>query len=91
MKTIRITLRKGEAKATCIHHYRRNDSPEKSEWSGDRAAFRYEDRHLHFSGTLAALERNVAHQAALVGAQYEIEDLGGETKTWFDIVELEEP
>lgn len=88
MKKIRITLRKEKARATCLHHYRIVQWPDKSEWSGDRAAFRYHGRDLDFSGTLDYLERNVAHQARLVGAEYEIEDLGGEVVRWIDEVEM---
>ena len=87
MKKIQIKLIKGEAVASAIHHYRRDDGPDKTEWSGDRTPFLYQGRHLHFSGTIYYLERNVAHQAALVGAEYEIEDLGGEAFTWMDSVE----
>lgn len=92
MKTIRITLRKPGAKAVLEHVFRTDRSPMESQWRGDKKAFAAPDGKVpDFSATLDRLERVVAHQAALCGAQYEIEDLGGEVKFWMDIVESKPP
>ena len=78
MKTIRITLTKQDAQATCTHRYRYQDWPIETLWSGNRAAFMVDGRVPGFSGGLDNLERVVAYQANLCGAEYSIEDLGGE-------------
>jgi len=86
MKTIRITLEKDGAIATCTHIYRFTDAPEKTEWTGDRKPFSSVNGPLDFEDGINNLERNVAHQAAICGATYKIEDLGGEAERWLDYV-----
>jgi len=88
MKTIRITLRKEGASATCTHRYRNDDFPAETTWAGDAGAFKTPDgRRPGFKDGLSRLESTVAHQARLCGATFEIEDLGGEARTWTDRVE----
>ena len=78
MKTIRITLTKDGAQATITHRYRVHSEPYDTTWAGNRDAFKADGRVPHFSDGILTLERVVAHQAALCGASYTIEDLGGE-------------
>lgn len=87
MKKIRITLKKGEAQATCLHSYREVSWPDKSEWSGERQHFQANGRLLDFTDGLDWLEAQVAHQAKLCGATATIEDLGGEAEFWSDKLE----
>jgi hypothetical protein len=92
MKTIRITLEKPGAKAILHHVFRTDNFPVESRWTGDKEAFTGPSGRVpHFTDVLDHLEATVAHQAALCGAQYEIEDLGGEVKFWMDIVETKPP
>ena len=87
MKTIRITLVKEGAQATCTHRYHFDDFPEETTWAGNRAAFKSpQGLDMSFTASIDNLERNVAHQAALCGATYKIEDLGGESVMWLDNV-----
>ena len=88
MKTIRITLEKDGATAICTHTYRFTDAPFKTEWIGNRKPFSAEDGPLDFHDGIYNLARNVAHQAALCGATYKIEDLGGEAEMWKDNIIL---
>lgn len=86
MRRIRVTLTKGDARAVATHHYRLTNGPQETEWSGDRSAFRSPAGNpMSFSDVLEptetgleSLQRTVAHQAALCGADYQIEDLGGQ-------------
>lgn len=79
MKTIRVTYSKPGAKAVCLMRYRTTDSPLEIEWSGSRNAFEVAPGvPVNPSFPLFNLERVVAHQANLSGANYTIEDLGGE-------------
>lgn len=88
MKTIRITLEKPGAKAILHHVYRSDAGPAESRWSGDKAAFTSpRGRVPFFADGLDNLEATVAYQAALCGATYRIDDLGGETVRWIDTVE----
>lgn len=87
MKKIKITLTKGNTTASCIHSYRRTDWPDHTEWKGDREPFARNGRLLDFSHGTEKLEETVAHQAALCGATFEMEDLGGEAMVWTDQVE----
>ena len=87
MKTIRVTLTKPGATATCLLTYRETDFPQTAQWSGNRKAFELATGVLADpGGGLENLERVVAHQAALCGAEYLIEDLGGEAAFWTDEV-----
>ena len=89
MKTIRITLEKPGAQATCTHRYHFDDFPEDTTWAGNRAAFKSpEGGDMSFTDGVDNLERVVAHQAAICAATYKIEDLGGEAITWTDDVIL---
>lgn len=82
MKTIRITLVKEGAQATVTHGYRQTDWPNETTWAGNKDAFAVHGRVPGFIDGIEKLERCVAHQAALCGAEFTIEDLGGEAATW---------
>ncbi len=85
MKTLRITLTKPGAQASCLLSYRITDYPESSAWSGNRNAFELAPGiPADPGGSLENLPRVVAHQAALAGATYTLTDLGGEAATWTD-------
>ena len=87
MKTIRITLTKEGAQATCTHRYRDCSWPMDSTWAGNSEAFRLPSGRIPpLRASLLVLEPQVAHQAALCGATYTIEDLGGEAIFSHDIV-----
>jgi hypothetical protein len=87
MKTIRITLVKEGARATCTHLYRNADWPDETTWCGDRKAFTTPDGTLpNFRDGLHQLEDTVAFQASLCGAAHTIEDLGGLAHGWGDEV-----
>jgi hypothetical protein len=88
MKTIRITLEKPGAKAVLHHVYRTDDFPQESRWTGDKQAFTAPSGRVPgFADGLDNLEATVAYQAALCGASYRIDDLGGGTVRWIDTVE----
>ena len=86
MKTIRITLVKEGAQATCTHRYHFKDWPIDTTWAGNREAFKADGRLLDFTDGTHNLEEQVRHQANLCGATYKIDDLGGEAATWIDDV-----
>jgi hypothetical protein len=86
MKTIRITLVKEGAQATCTHRYHFDDFPEDTTWAGNREAFKANGRLLDFTDGILNLEEQVRHQSALCAATYKIEDLGGEALMWLDNV-----
>ena len=86
MKTIRITLTKEGAQATITHRYRNSDHPAQTTWAGNREAFKADGRVPSFTDGIDNLPRQVAHQAALCGATFTIEDLGGEAQEWRDNV-----
>jgi hypothetical protein len=78
MKTIRITLSKEGARATCTHLYRNADWPDETIWCGDRKAFTTPDgTQPNFRDGLHQLEDTVAFQAGLCGTTHTIEDQGG--------------
>jgi len=88
MKTIRITLRKEGATATCLLRYRNTDWPAEVKWSGDHQSFVMPSgRLVPCLDTLESIGATASHQAALCGATFEIEDLGGEARTSTDRVE----
>jgi len=87
MKEILITLKKGDAVAICRHFYHFTESPLKTVWKGDRTPFSKNGDLLDFWDGIGNLPRTVAHQAALCGAEFTIEDLGGEAQVWMDEVE----
>jgi hypothetical protein len=87
MKTIRITLSKTGAQAVCRLKYHFTTNPEFARWTGDRKAFRLANGNLpSFLFPIDSLESVVAHQAVQSGANYQVEDLGGEAITWTDNV-----
>ena len=87
MKTIRITLTKEGAQATCTMRYRVHYSPDETTWSGNRDAFKLHGAQLpDFEFSIYSLPRVIAHQAAQSGATFTIEDLGGEFIFSHDIV-----
>lgn len=89
MKTIKITLEKEGAQATCTHLYRETSHPEETTWAGNRAAFPgTTGEPISCFASLERLERVVSFQAKLCGATYKIEDLGGEATRWMDEVEF---
>jgi hypothetical protein len=89
MKTIRITLTKEGAQATCTHIYHFTCEPQKTTWAGNRNAFMVDGRVPGFSDGIDKLERVVAFQAGLCNATYTIEDLGGEAQEWRDNIIFE--
>lgn len=87
MKTIRITLTKQGAQATCTHGYHFTNWPVETTWQGNRDAFKTpEGWRITCMDGIDNLQRQVAHQAALCGAKFTIEDLGGEALEWRDNV-----
>ena len=83
MKTIRITLTKEGAQASVTHIFRSTDWPRETTWAGNRKPFAtVAGKPLNFLSSLDTLPRVVEFQAALCGAEYTIEDLGGEAVTW---------
>jgi hypothetical protein len=89
MKTIRITLTKDGAQATITHRYHFTHHPVETTWAGNRDAFKADGRVPAFTDGIEKLERCVAHQAALCGAQFTIEDLGGDALEWRDNIIFE--
>lgn len=87
MKTIRITLTKEGAQAACTQQMKVTHWPADVSWAGNREAFRFPDGSLidHFGG-LDHLQTVAEHFAALCGAEFTIEDLGGEAIFARDIV-----
>jgi hypothetical protein len=79
MKTITVTLKKADFRATCVMQYILDNQPEDCVWSGDVDAFRLDNGHpLNFRFPLYRLEAGVvAFQAAQAGAEYIFEDDGG--------------
>lgn len=81
MKTIKVTLTKEGAQATCTLEYVYTDIPREGKWAGNHKAFRLSDGLLmDLSCSLERLPRVVEFQAHQCGATFQIEDLGGEAK-----------
>ena len=89
MKTIKITLEKEGAQATCIHVFRTDSSPIQTTWAGNKAAFQAPDGRVPaFWDVLDNLPETVAFQANLCGATFKIEDLGGEVQVWHSRIDF---
>jgi hypothetical protein len=79
MKTLTITLRRDEARATCVLVFRDATWPESQTWSGDPGAFRLEDGDLpDFQASLRRVREDVEFQAAQSGASFSIREEGEE-------------
>lgn len=83
MKTIRITLTKDGAQATCTQLFKVTHWPAEISWAGNHEAFVFPDGSIieHFGG-LDNLQPVVEHFSRLCGATFTIEDLGGEAIIW---------
>jgi len=90
MKTIRITFRKPGHTMLAHLKYRTPDHDESMELSGDVDAFLMPDgsKLRPFGNLDGHLEANTHFQAKQVGATAEIEDLGGETVRWINVLDI---
>ena len=87
MKTLKVTLSKDGAQATCTLKYQSTDWPEEEAWLGNHKAFKISQGiMLSLANPLEDLEPSVKHISAKFGWTYHIEDLGGEAKMWTDNV-----
>lgn len=89
MKTIKITLKKEGAQATCTHVYRTDAFPIQTIWSGNHEAFMMPSgRLIPCLDGIDNLPETVAFQANLCGATFKIEDLGGDLQVWHSSLDL---
>ncbi len=79
MKIVTITLSKPGHQAAMTATYRDASWPAKTEWTGERSAFKLSNGSLPtLTEGLDRLEETVAFQAKQSGATFEISDDGGE-------------
>ncbi|MEI6175942.1 MAG: hypothetical protein WCS43_03550 [Verrucomicrobiota bacterium] len=89
MKTIKITLEKEGAQATCTHVFRTDDWPMETTWAGNHGAFMMPSgRLIPCLDGIDNLPETVAFQANLCGATFKIEDLGGEVQVWHSRIDF---
>jgi hypothetical protein len=81
MKTIKITYNKDAFQAVCVMRYIDGNRPFETEWSGDVDVFRLKSGGaMDPRSPLFSLKENVEFQSAQAGAEFTIEDDGGEVR-----------
>ena len=86
-QTIKVTLTKEGAQATCTLSYLYTRGPVNETWSGNHKAFKLsQGQQVSFVFLLEKVEEAVKHVSDKFGWTFHIEDLGGEAKQWTDEV-----